>query len=197
MVKNEMTYYKRNILISIIISEILVISAFVFSPKENLSDRKIIIDEPVFLLSDIPQTRQSSAQQTPPPKLPPINMIEEIDAYETLEDVTIAQGTSNQSEESLVDYKGESSIKYVSSAPRLLYEVVPAGGEDDYRGRLQVSLKINQEGEVIDHRIIFNSLDCTDCLNKLIKAAYKSRWQPASVNGQKRPYWVVKSYSFN
>ncbi len=197
MLKYERTYYKRNILLAIIISEILVISAFVFSPKPDLLNRKFIIDEPVFLLSDIPQTRQSSAKKAPPPKLPPINIIDEIDAYETLEDVTIAQGTSNQSDESTEDYNGESRIQYVSSAPRLLYEVVPAGGEDDYHGRLQVSLKINGYGEVIEHRILFNSLDCTDCLNKLIKAAYKSRWQPASVNGQKKPYWVVKSYSFN
>ncbi len=200
MLKNNRTYYKRNILISIIISEILVISAFLFSPKEILTYRKISFDDPIILINDIPQTTQSSGKQalSPAPEVPPIFIDEEIDSYEILGDVSLTQGTEENGEHSSDDLAGQGGVQYARLAPRLLYEVVPAGGEeDDYHGRLQISLKINPDGKVIDHRILFNSLDCFDCLNNLIRAAYKSKWEPAAVNGKNEDYWVVKSYTFN
>ncbi len=200
MLRNETAYYQRNLLISIIISEILVILAFVLSPKEIFTNRKISFDEPVILINEIPQTTQSMNHQAlpPAPEVPPVYITDEPDAYETLGDVSLTQGMEEKGDESSNDITGHGSVQYARSAPRLLYEVVPAGGdEDDYHGRLQVSLKINPDGKVIDHRILFNSLDCADCLNNLIKAAYKSKWEPAAVNGKNEDYWVVKSYTFN
>ncbi len=193
----DRTYYKRNILISIIISEILVISAFVLAPHQNLSEHKILLNEPVILFDQIPQTRQSPAEHAVPPEIPPVYIPDDIDAYEPLKDVTIIQSSSDQTNESPLNYEGSDNMQFTRSAPRLLYEVVPAGGEDDYHGSLQLSLKINQYGEVIDHRILYNSLECPHCLSSLIKAAYKTKWEPAVVNGIKEDYWVVKSYSFN
>jgi hypothetical protein len=89
------------------------------------------------------------------------------------------------------------NIKPERSAPRLIYEVVPSEGDNEINGRLQISLKINENGEVIDHRILSNSLDCDKCLNDIIRSVYKSKWEPARVNGKKEDYWVVKSYTFN
>ncbi len=83
MLKYDKTYYRRNILISIIISEILVISAFVLSPRESTHNTKIIISDPVILYDDIPQTIQRSAEPAPPPQIPPIIFSEEIEAYQT------------------------------------------------------------------------------------------------------------------
>ena len=197
MLKQDKTYYKRNILISVIISEILVISAFVLFPRESINNTKMIISDPVVLYDDIPQTTQSSAEPAPPPQTPPIIFSEEIEAYQTLDDVAVNQHTAGNGEESSEDHQGDNNFQYVRSAPRLLYEVVPSGGEDDYHGSLQLSLKINEDGKVIDHRILYNSLDCPDCLNSLIKAAYRSKWEPAAVNGIREDYWVVKSYTFN
>lgn len=197
MPRNERTYYKRNILISIIVSELLVISAFVLSPRNSLKDTKLIFSDPVILFDNIPQTTQSSDKEPPPPALPRINIVDDIDAYEILDDVATVQGTPEKEKETSGNYRGENNIQYTRSAPRLLYEVVPAGGQEDYHGSLQISLKINQDGKVIDHRILYNSLDCPDCLNELIKTAYKSKWEPAAVNGRNEEYWVVKSYSFN
>ncbi len=197
MFKNDRTYYKRNILVSVIISEILVISAFVLFPGEKLQHREILVSDPVIKFDEIPQTIQSSAKPALPPDTPPINIIEEIDAFETLDNVTIMQGNEEQPGESFTENKDVNNIKYVRSAPRLLYEVVPADVKDELHGRLQISLKINQDGRVTGHRILYNSLDCSECLNDLINAAYKSKWEPAAVNGRNESYWVVKSYSFN
>ena len=110
--------------------------------------------------------------------------------------MAVIQSAAENGEEFPADKSGDNHFQYVRSAPRLLYEVVPAGGEDNYHGSLQLSLKINEDGRVIDHRILFNSLDCPECLNHLIKTAYKSKWEPAIVNGIKEDYWVVKSYTF-
>ena len=198
MLKNDRTYYKSNILIAVIISEILVISAFILFPRISAPDNKIILSDPVILFGDVPPTTQSSAKQVPSsPEIPPVHIPEDINAFETLDDVAIVQGALDNSEKSAAGYRAENSIQQERSAPRLLYDVVPAGGEDDFHGRLQLSLKINENGKVIDHRILYNSLNCTDCLDDLIKAAYKSKWEPADVNGKSEIYWVVKSYSFN
>jgi outer membrane biosynthesis protein TonB len=88
-------------------------------------------------------------------------------------------------------------LKPMQSIPRLIYEELPSGGENKISGQLRLSLKINQDGQVTDHRILVNSIDCTDCLNAILRAAYKSQWEPAMVNGKKAEYWVVKSYKFN
>lgn len=198
MLKNDRTYYKSNILIAVIISEILVISAFILFPRVSVPGNKIILSDPVILFEDVPPTTQNSAGQVlSSPEIPPVYIPEDVDAFETLDDVAIVQGASDNTEKSAAGYRGENSIQQERSAPRLLYDVVPAGGEDDFHGRLQLSLKIDENGKVIDHRILYNSLDCTDCLNNIIKAAYKSGWEPADVNGRKEDYWVVKSYSFN
>ena len=63
MLKQDKTYYKRNILISVIISEILVISAFVLFPRESTNNTKIIISDPVVLYDDIPQTTKVQLNQ--------------------------------------------------------------------------------------------------------------------------------------
>jgi hypothetical protein len=83
------------------------------------------------------------------------------------------------------------------SMPRLIFEMVPSDEENKINGKLELSLKINEDGKVIDHKILFNSLDCSDCLNLIIHAAYKSKWEPAIVDGKKADFWVEKSYTFN
>lgn len=90
----------------------------------------------------------------------------------------------------------EQMSKPKESIPRLLYEKLPSGGENKITGQLQLSLKINEDGQVTDHRILSNTIDCSDCLNTIISSAYKSKWEPAMVNGKKADYWVVKSYTF-
>jgi hypothetical protein len=190
-------HYKRNILISIILSEILIISAFVFSPGGSLPDRKIIYDEPLILFDEIPRTIQSLPAQVQRPEIPSIYIPEEVEAFELLQDVNLKSEVSDQNVKTPSEFADQSNIRPVMSAPRLIFEVVPAYEDNEFKGSLQLSLKINEKGRVIGHRIISNSLDCSDCLNDIIKAAYRSKWEPAIVNGKFADYWVVKSYVFN
>lgn len=108
-------------------------------------------------------------------------------------------GTATDKEKSSSGNAGmaEQMSKPKESIPRLIYEKLPSGGANKITGQLQLSLKINEDGQVTDHRILFNSIDCSDCLDTIIRTAYKSQWEPAMVNGKKADYWVVKSYTFN
>ncbi len=190
-------HYKRNILISIILSEVLIISAFIFSPKESLREEKILFDEPVILFDNMPRTVQSKPIQISKPDVPPIIISDEVEVFEPLDDVNLLSNAADQTGIVSTDFADQSALQSIRSVPRQIFEVVPAGGDNEFNGRLQLSLKIDKNGRVVDHRILYNSLDCTACLNDIIKAAYRSKWEPATVDGKNADYWVVKSYMFN
>ncbi|MCW8960023.1 MAG: energy transducer TonB, partial [Ignavibacteriaceae bacterium] len=66
-----------------------------------------------------------------------------------------------------------------------------------YSGSLKLKLKIDRSGKVADYVILFNSIDCEDCLKEIISAVYKSLWEPGIKNGLETEFWVEKSYTFN
>ena len=190
-------YYKRNLLISIIISELLVIAAFIFSPGLSSAKRQILYDEPLIPFDEIPRTVQNLPKQNQSPEIPLIRISDEVGAFELLDDVHQGPMVSDQNNETTPGFTYRGKTQLLNSAPRLIFEVVPAAEDKDFNGILKLSLKINEEGQVVDHRIISNSLECSRCLNEIIRAAYRSKWEPAIVNGKKGDYWVMKSYTFN
>lgn len=197
MLTDSKIHYKRNFLISVILSELLIISIFIFSPKKYIQDEKILYDEPVFLFDEMPGTVQGLSVQISKPQVPAIDISDEPEAFQLLEDVNLTSDESEQISEFAAESADKGNIQSVASAPRQIFEVVPANRDNDLTGRLQLSLKINKKGQVVDHRIIYNSMDCTECINEIIKAAYRSKWEPGNVNGKNMDYWVMKSYIFN
>ena len=197
MLIDSKIHYKRNILISIILSELMVISVFMFSPDKSFLDKKFIYDEPVIHFDEMPRTVQSPHIDKQKPDIPAIYISDQVEAFELLDDVTPSSKVSGQDEIVSAESAVQTNIRPVRSAPRQIFEVLPANDDNEINGRLQLSLKINENGRVIDHRILFNSLDCSDCLNDIINMAYRSRWEPALVIGKNTDYWVVKSYKFN
>ncbi len=197
LLKDDKIHYKRNMLISIIIGEVLVICAFIFSPMYSSPHKIILYDEPLFTADDIPQTVQRLPIKMQRPKIPAIHFSDEVEAFEILNDVSIVSKGAEENDNLSSVEMGNNDLQTGRLVPRLIYEVVPAEGENEFRGKLQLSLKINENGQVIEHKIISNSLDCTKCLNEIIQSAYKSKWEPAKVNGKNEDYWVVKSYMFN
>jgi hypothetical protein len=196
LLTNSKIHYRRNILISIILSELLVISIFIFSPDKSVQDKKFLYDEPVILFDKMPLTVQKLPTYKQKPGIPAIYISDQVEAFELLDDVTLQSKVNGQNAVVSSESADQTNIRPVRSAPRQIFEVVPANDDNKVNGRLQLSLKINENGRVIDHRILFNSLDCNDCLNDIINAAYRSRWEPASINGKNADYWVMKSYTF-
>ena len=197
MLTGRNIHYKRNILISIIISEAVMIAAFVFSPKESAPVKNILFREPAILIDEVPITVQSLPRQIPKPETPAIRIGDNIEEFEPLDDIRLNSNLTDQDDNSATPGPDQDNNHPAVTAPRLIYEVVPAGGENKFNGLLRLSLKINEDGRVVDHRILFNSLDCTDCLTEIIKAAYSSKWEPAMVSGKNEEHWVEKTYTFN
>ena len=188
--------YSRNIKISMIISELLVICAFLFSPsitENNFFD----IKEPIFLIDDIPITFQPDKYAPKKPSTPEIFISAEISEPIILNDV-IFKNIVNQE---TADYNEVANVNNLKNwerrLPRQLLEVLPDERDKNYSGSLQLKLKIDNSGKVSEHVILFNSMECEDCLSKIISAVYKSLWEPGMKNGAETEFWVEKSYTFN
>lgn len=196
MFNDSKIHYRRNILISIILSELLVISVFIFSPDNYLQNKELRYDEPVIIFDKMPLTVQKLPAYKQKPDIPLIYISDQVEAFELLDDVTLPSKGISQTAVFSFESEDQANLQPVRSAPRQIFEVLPANDDNEVNGWLQLSLKINKNGRVVDHRILYNTLDCEDCLNNIINAAYRSRWEPASVNGKNTDYWVVKSYTF-
>ena len=188
--------YSRNIKISLIISELLVTCAFLFSP--SITDNNFFeIKEPIFLIDDIPITFQPDKYASEKPSAPEIFISGVISEPIILNDVIFEDiGDQESSDENEV---ADVSIlnKWERRSPRQLLEVLPDERNGNYKGSLQLKLKINNSGKVAEHVILFNSIDCEDCIQEILSAVYKSIWEPGIKNGTETEFWVEKSYTFN
>ena len=193
----EHKHYSRNFKLGLILSELLIICAFLFSP--GIRDSQFHeINEPLILFEDIPVTVQQNIFSSVPPKVPEIIIAENISDPIILDDIMI---TENSRKESVT----EETLKTVSNAnpfperrtPRQLLEVLPDKSKKNYNGSIQFRLKIDIYGKVAEHVILFNSLECEDCLKEIISSVYKSVWEPGISKGSQTEFWVEKSYTFN
>ena len=107
-------------------------------------------NEPVLLFDEIPQTIQNQTVKRHKPKNPQIYISEEVEAFELLEDVNISINTSDQNDNNSSVSTDQSNVKTMQSVPRLIFEVIPADGNNEFKGKLQLSLKINKKGQVVD-----------------------------------------------
>ena len=193
----EHLHYSRNLKIGFILSEVLVICTFLFSPNIN-QEKSVKFSEPIFLIDDIPVTIQPAMNISKEPKTPQIFIDEEINEPVILDDIVLSDTYQQEiSERNIVTDANKLNNGGKSSPPRQLLEVLPDKGETDYSGSLKLKLKIDSSGRVSDYVIIFNSIDCEECLKEIISAVYRSQWKPAKKNGSETEFWVEKSYTFN
>ncbi len=191
--------YNRNFKLSLIISLISMIILFEFFPKIKQNNKSIInIDEPVIIYSDIPAIVQSSKINTKP-KLPLIKIGDKIIQPELLNDVNVELSTLNENRNKGInkDKNSKSGLTEINYKPRQIFEVVPNFADENIKGEVNLFLQIDSEGNVINYKILSNTLDCTDCLEKVLSAVNKSKWKPAIINGRKTELWVEKKYTFN
>lgn len=94
---------------------------------------------------------------------------------------------------------GRSGGKVYSSLPfipRQILEVLPEKSECS-KGMIILALHVGKNGNVKTHKVMMNSSGRQICLEKVIEAAYKSRWQSVKIEGDVVEYWVEKTYTFN
>ena len=117
-------HYKRNILVSIILSEVLTISAFLLSPDSSLRDKKNIYDEPIVLINDVPQTIQSNTARGARPTIPQVFIPDKVDAFDLLEDVNLSAETYELNDRASTESAAHTNIRPVRSSPRQIFEVL-------------------------------------------------------------------------
>jgi hypothetical protein len=80
--------------------------------------------------------------------------------------------------------------------PRQILEVLP-DNNDGVKGYIILALRIGIDGKAKEHKVMMNSVENSSSLQKVVEAAYKSRWQPVKMEGEKVEYWIEKTYTFN
>jgi outer membrane biosynthesis protein TonB len=203
--KKEKIFYRRNLETGITASLAVVIVAFYFWPNQMETSKKGVpyFPEPIIQVIDIPSTEQSSSALPPRPQLPLISsMFEPIEDPEPLADVEIPLALLNEatgkapSVSSGTLKKEAYEVSALPFIPRQILEVVPKKIEG-IEGEIKVKLLIGTSGNVKEHKILNNSTRSELCLNNVIDAIYRSRWQPITIEGQKVEYWIEKTYRFN
>jgi hypothetical protein len=58
-------------------------------------------------------------------------------------------------------------------------------------------LLIGTNGRVKEHIVLENTTNSEKYLANVIKAAENSEWEPITLKGKKREYWIEKTYMFN
>lgn len=198
----EIKKYDLNIKLGLIISLLVLISLFIFSPPIINKKKEVpYFPEPLITVLDIPQTNQSDLSAPPHPAAPALSsLIEPIDDPEPLGDYEIKESSKEQTNQtSFKQTVGEKGIYEATSfpfVPRQLIEVVPEKVEDA-EGAVKLRLLINREGIVKTHKVLSNTLNKQELFKNVIEAVYKSKWQPISFDGEKVEYWIEKTYSFN
>lgn len=204
----------KSILLAILNSRILKISLFIstavvlliifFLPDNNLEKMPpLIYDSTLFPINDYVQSIRVSPVQKPPNKIPPrpeIKITGDIGQPEILNDVAV---TPNKIKPEQPNSPGIAAVtKDVSESdtpflPRQILEVMPKRVDRSVEGYIKLSLKIGIDGKVESYLILANTTNCSECLQNVLTAVHKSRWQPANIGGKNIEYWVQKSYSFN
>lgn len=80
--------------------------------------------------------------------------------------------------------------------PRQILEVLPDNANET-KGYIILALRIGTDGKVQEHKVLLNSMNDAELLQKVLEAAQKSRWQKVKMEGEKVEYWIEKKYRFD
>jgi hypothetical protein len=200
MFKYNKIHYKRNFELSLVISLSILIFTFYFFPNIKFSKEKITEENfPVITINDIPQTVQDKEikkASTVKLALPNIIIPDDMIDIEILQDVKAMENNNVDNPLILKNVKVGETIKN-NFVPKQILEVVPDKAGNSFIGVINLSLKIGKDGKVVRHKVISNTTNSAECLQKVISAAYSSKWEPMMIEGEKKEYWVEKTYKFN
>ncbi len=198
----ELKKYDLNIKLGLIISLLLLISLFIFSPQIVNKKKEIpYFPEPLITVLDIPQTNQLEESSPPRPETPTLSsLIEPLDEPEPLGDFEIKESSKEPTNQTGLKQTSVNKKIYEATSfpfiPRQIVEVIPEK-VGDVEGEVKLKLLINRDGLVKSHNTLINTLKDQKQYKNVIDAVYKSKWQPISFDGEKVEYWIEKTYSFN
>ena len=194
-------HYSRNLKAAIICSLLLILLLFTFFPRIKYQSKKVVDPAVLFYVEDVPvtvQTQRNRGKEYGSPTLPPIKIPDINDRPELLEDAEITSSTLiSKNDNSISESKTrQTSMGNKSFMPRQIKEVLPKKIGSGINGYIKLSLMIGKDGKVEKHIIVANTTNNTACLEDVLDAVYRSRWQVVKVNGNNIGYWVEKTYNF-
>lgn len=187
--------YKKRLELSLILVLILMISLFYGFQRFDAEPWQLPIPvTPEIIVIDIPRTIQMNIRRPSPPLRPVLPVA--VDDPEILDEVNLfpedmADLVSGERVFSIVDIEG---LPYI---PRQILEVLPEQNDIPCQGVVSLALHIGKDGNVKNHRVLDNTTNSEVCLKNILKAAYKTRWQPVILESQIYEYWIEKVYRFD
>jgi hypothetical protein len=180
--------FRKSLLIALIVLTILFYFFPRFAKLPEIEKQPLKID---IYVSDIPQTKQKSRVNPPPPARPygiiPVPS-EEADFPEELS-LNTMPGT------------GQTNLPAPGLAPEVpakpLLEVYPSVSGVTCKGYIRLLLLVNTYGQTESIEILENTTGTDTCLTLVKQAVSKSQWIPAKVGNKPVNSWVVKTYTFN
>jgi len=183
--------YRTRLEWSFVFSLLMLILIFVIHPRTADKIPPLhIYKAPGLQLIEIPRTRQA-VKRRPKPAKPVIPVPS--DEPEISEEVLIEYPETTSTFQGEVP-AGPLDAEDLPYLPRQILEYLPGACGENIRGEVQLLLLINKKGRVKEHRVLKNTVHSRQCLNNVVKAAYKSRWEVVTLPTGKVEYWIKKIY---
>ncbi len=189
--------YSVHLKVSLVISEAIVILFFLFSPSISTKKNDMILLDEITASEIIPPTIFQQKPLSSKPPLPEIKFGNLITEDFFFEDVSLQKTENNETVPNLLVSLNKKISPLSNTIPRQILEVLPQPSNGEFHGSITLKLKINEDGKVVDYKILYSNLDCKNCINKVLTAAYQSIWEPALIRGKTAEYWIEKTYNFN
>ena len=142
----------------------------------------------------IPRTIQHVKRQAPPPVRPSVPVPS--DDIEMLDEIPLKSSSSVISAKGQISTNAPLSEDALPYIPRQIVEVLPKVNDLKVHGEVTLRLLIDTNGKMKDYKVISNSTGNPLCLQRVIDAARKSRWEVIHLNENKVEYWLTKQYKF-
>lgn len=186
--------YKQVLEYSFIFSLILLITLFYFSQRQtNYEQANSNYVVPEMKIIQIPRTVQRA--QPPPKPLKPVIPVS-ADELDILSEVVIEAEKTDDIAFGYLDGSIEEKLDF-SMMPRQIVEVVPDLDDEEVNGLIVLSLQIGIDGKIINYKVVTNTTNSAHCLQEVISAARRSKWQPAILDSKPVEFWIEKTYKIN
>jgi TonB family protein len=85
--------------------------------------------------------------------------------------------------------------------PRPILETIPEypseARKTNVQGTVELNVKIDENGKVVNVKVLRNTTESNACAQSAIAAAFRSRYQPAQTPAGPDTAWVVRQYRFS
>ncbi len=179
---------------SIVLVLSLLIILFLLFPKIGpISTKLPPVPNRRIQMVHIPRTIQKVRQQAPPPVRPSVPVPG--DEIEMLEEIPLASSTKI-SGKGYIESRAPLSEEDLPYTPRQVVEVLPRVDDLKIHGEVTLKLLIDTHGKMKKYKVLSNSTGNALCLQRVIEAARKSRWEVVHLDNNKVEYWLTKQYRF-